>query len=363
MFLRNITLQDYRNYSHLQLEFSPHINVIYGLNAQGKSNLIEAIAYLVAGKSFRGHHERDLVQEGKPYFLVEGQIESATSHQLKITWNPRDGKHYFVDGNGVRGIRRYMGYFHAVVFEPKDVLFFQEEPRIRREFVDDEYGTLSPSYYFVTQQYLKVLKERNEALKTVVDEVLDRVYRERLAQLGLEIRSKRQLFLKELGKHLSTYFTAIYGEELSVELQYLPQVPMNIHTVEDCFGYWETYTDQEHRIQQTQVGPHRDDFRVVLRGKDIATYGSQGQQRIAVVALKLALIRYIDDHSGTGSIVLLDDVLSELDVVRRSRLIQEVRNHHQVMLTLTSRDVLDNQLLKDARLIEVRQGLLDIKET
>lgn len=363
MFLKSLTLQDYRNYSQLHIELSPHINVIYGLNAQGKSNLIEAIAYLVAGKSFRGHHERDLVQEGKPYFLVEGLVAEGSSRQLKITWNPKDGKHYFVDGSSIRSLRRYIGNFHAVVFEPKDVMFFQEEPRIRREFIDDEYGAISPSYYFAIQQYLTLLKERNEALKTTTDDVLDRVYRERLASLGLEIRTKRKRFLEELGSYFQEFFQGIYGEMLGVELHYLPNVAEHIVSEIDYHAYWQQQLDYEHRLQQTQIGPHRDDFQVLINGKDIAIYGSQGQQRIAVVALKLALIRYIDVHVGSDSIVLLDDVLSELDHVRRNRLIQEVQNHHQVVLTLTQRDVLADTLLMGAKLIEVRQGQIQIKES
>ncbi len=363
MYLKSLTLQDYRNYSQLHIELSPHINVIYGLNAQGKSNLIEAIAYLVAGKSFRGHHERDLVQEGKPYFLVEGQVAEGTSRQLKITWNPKDGKHYFVDGTSIRSLRRYIGNFHAVVFEPKDVMFFQEEPRVRREFMDDEYGAISPSYYFATQQYLALLKERNEALKSTMDDILDRVYRERLVTLGLEIRTKRKRFLEELGRYFQEFFQGIYGEMLRIELNYLPNIPESYVSEGEVHAYWMQTLDHEKRLQQTQVGPHRDDFQVLLNGKDIAIYGSQGQQRIAVVALKLALIRYIDVHVGSDSIVLLDDVLSELDHVRRNRLIQEVQNHHQVVLTLTQRDILADTLLNEATIIEVQQGQIQIKES
>lgn len=360
--LTHLHLQDYRNYSHLQLLLSEKINVIYGLNAQGKSNLVEAIAYLATGRSYRGHQERDIVRHDAAYFVVEGELSGGSAKNLKITWNPKDGKTFFLDRQLVKGSRNYLGRFHAVVFEPRDVLFFQDEPRARRAFLDDEIAVVSPSYEYALQQYQILLKERNEILKSGYDEILDCVLIERLIALGMEIRTKRLQFLNKLEEELKIAFAAIYDDQLPIAIQYLPNVPNSIEDSHQYEQYWKGYADTEKRVQQTQVGPHRDDFIVLIDGKNIAVFGSQGQQRIAVVALKLALIRYIQAISGVDSVVLLDDVLSELDTIRRQRLLNEVKNHHQVIITLTQPEVIHASLLDDVKFIEVKQGKVITKE-
>ena len=360
--LTKLHLQDYRNYSHLELALSDKINVIHGLNAQGKSNLVEAIAYLATAQSYRGHHERDLVRYDAPYFLVEGELSRGSTKNLKITWNPVNGKSYFVDRQPVKGVRKYLGHFHAVVFEPKDVMFFQDEPRARRAFMDDELSLLSPSYDYALQQYQALLKERNELLKGMYDSLLDDVMRSRMIALGIELRHKRAEFLDKLNGLLQQAFSAIYGEDLHIEIAYLPNVPLTIPDNESYLAHWQQHLITEQRIQQTQVGPHRDDFQVSIGKKNVAVFGSQGQQRMAVVSLKLALLRYMSEVSGIESVVLLDDVLSELDEIRRHRLLSEVKNHHQVIITLTQPDVIHDSLLDEARFIEVSNGKVFTEE-
>jgi DNA replication and repair protein RecF len=221
---------------------------------------------------------------------------------------------------------------------------------------------LSPSYDYALQQYQTLLKERNELLKGMYDQLLDDVMRSRMIALGIELRHKRAEFLNKLNGLLQQAFSSIYGDGLQIDITYLPNVAFTVRDVESYLTHWQQHLATEQRVQQTQVGPHRDDFQVNIGKKNVAVFGSQGQQRMAVVSLKLALLRYMSEVSGIESVVLLDDVLSELDEIRRHRLLSEVKNHHQVIITLTQPDVIHDSLLDEARFIEVSNGKVFTEE-
>lgn len=343
MLLRRLELSNFRNYSELNLEPSAGLNVFVGDNAQGKSNLLEGIAMLGTGKSFRTAHDGDTVRTSAESAVVCGEADSrAGSINLACTierWQRGARKRFTVNARRVR-YSSYLGKIRIVTFVPADLQLAAGTPSVRREFLNAALAQSEPRYYFELARYRKVLQQKNAMLRGAVDydpELLA-VYDRALIDAGAEIMLARVQFVGAIaGNAGRAHERFAQGERL--EIRYAPNVAFQEETLDAIGAALEVRMRQVFDVERSRksalVGPHRDDLSLSLDGISLAAYGSQGQQRTAVLALKVAEYTVMRERSGEAPLLLLDDVLSELDEDRATAFLGEIGMYDQAFVTAT----------------------------
>ncbi|SHE86633.1 DNA replication and repair protein RecF [Seinonella peptonophila] len=360
--IQSLQVKEYRNIQSAQLDFSSDLQLFIGLNAQGKTNLLESIFLLALGKSHRTRSHRDLIQFGKPFAVVAATIQKPhTTDHVRIVLSEK-GKR--IEKNGVEQPRlsQYVGTLPAVLFSPEDLELVKGSPRVRRRFLDMEIGQVSPTYIYQLNQYQQLIQQRNRLLKDPVpSESILEVLDQQLVQFSIPIWKRRLLFLNSLKVWAKETYQMIADEKETLEVYYQPSTTqLSQHESAE----WEDMLSQEIRQIRTKelrrrttlIGPHRDDLRLEVAGVDVGAFGSQGQQRTAALALKLAELELIREEIGYYPILLLDDVLSELDDSRRSHLLKKIQGRVQTFVTATSLEGLDAQTVSRAAIYQVAQG-------
>jgi DNA replication and repair protein RecF len=330
--LVSLTLRNYRNYARLQLELGPHLNVFLGQNAQGKTNLLESVAILALSSSPRARRESDLIGPLSAAATVEAVAESS-GRRVELSFQvareaDRTQKSIRVDGVARRAVD-LPGEVQATLFWPEDLSLVKGGPEHRRRFLNEMLVQVVKGYGRTLARYRRVLDQRNHLLRQVATGQQPRagleLWDEELAALGAELVSARAGAVAELAPLAAAGHAAISsGEQLS--LGYAGPPP-------DLPAALRAALDEDLRRGSTGVGPHRDDLEVAIDGVDARSFASQGQQRTAVVSLKLAESDLIERRSGERPILLLDDVLSELDAARRQELLARVGEGGQVIVT------------------------------
>ena len=344
MNLSKLTLRDFRNYVNLELEFAPGVNLIVGDNAQGKTNLLEAIGYLGSGKSFRAQKTAEMVRFGAEFADMEGQIWAQERLQ-SVRWVLFPGaRRRMLYRNGAKKTTAadVAGLLPSVLFCPEDLMVLKAGAAQRRRLGDHALCGLRPKYDAALTEYNRILDQKSCILKEHLDhpEVLEILpeYNTRLCQIGAQLISYRARFYDSLGKAAAAYHGQFSGglEEFSLEYK-------TVSTVTDPFAPLETLRSQleEHlqshyraelSSQQCLTGPHKDDFDVTLNGISLKSYGSQGQTRTAAISLKLAQRELMGREWGEEPVLLLDDVLSELDAKRQDFVLNQI-DKGQVFIT------------------------------
>ncbi|MBP2002363.1 DNA replication and repair protein RecF [Paenibacillus shirakamiensis] len=366
MFVKNLQLQHYRNYKELRLESFGHVNLMIGRNAQGKTNLLEAMFVLALTKSHRTSKDKELIsfQEQTAYLGAEVDKKYGTI-QLELRLSSQ-GKKAKINGLEQRKLSDFIGALNVVMFAPEDLEIVKGTPGIRRRFLDMEIGQVTPSYLYHLQQYQKVLIQRNNMLKQSYGKVselglmLD-IWNEQLAEHGVKIIKKRKQFIRKLQKWASDIHHGITNGLERLELSYLPsfgdaEEEDEAVLLQQFMIKLSQMKDQEIRRGMTLSGPHRDDITFYINGKEAQTYGSQGQQRTTALSLKLAEIELIHEEIGEYPVLLLDDVLSELDPYRQTQLIETFQSKVQTFITATGVETLQTNKLKDASIFHVQEG-------
>ena len=339
-----ITLRDFRNYESLSLEFAPGVNLIVGDNAQGKTNLLEAIAYLGSGKSFRAQKTGELIRFGADFAEIAGDIYSQERQQT-LRWLLFSGsrpRQIFRNGAKKKTLAEIAGVMSSVLFCPEDLMVLKTGAAPRRRLGDHALCQLRPNYDAALAEYNRILEQKNRILKDHFDnpallEILPE-YNTRLCQVGALLISYRARFYDGLGKAAAKYHGQFSGGNEEFLLQY-----KTVSTVSDPFASIEQLTQelQEHlqrhyraelESAQCLTGPHKDDFDVTLSGIDLKAYGSQGQTRTAAISLKLAQRELMKNQWGQEPVLLLDDVLSELDAARQDFVLNQITGG-QVFIT------------------------------
>lgn len=369
MILEELYLQDFRNYKTLHLSLSPQVNILVGDNAQGKTNVLEAIYLLAMAKSHRTHRDAELIRwEAKQAFIAGQLLRDGRSYALDITLLPK-GKKVRVNRVEKRKISDFVGYLNVVLFAPEDLQLVKGGPQARRRFMDMELGQMSPSYLHHLSQYQKVLLQRNNWLReagkapfqTESMHMLS-IWDEQLARYAATVIIKRLSFLKKLQEFASAIHRQITGEQEELSLFYRSAVLSHEKNGTGLEQYILQELQKRHRhdLQRgtTTLGPHRDDLEVWVNGRNVQIFGSQGQQRTAALSMKLAEIELIRSEVGEYPVLLLDDVLSELDEKRQVQLLQSMGERVQTFISTTSVHGLESFLREQAHVYRVQKGVI-----
>ena len=344
MVLKELFLRDFRNYSELELDFAPGVNLIVGDNAQGKTNLLEAIAYLGSGKSFRANKTAEMVRFGAEFGEIQGKVD-AQQRQQELRWVLfSNGRPRMIYRNGVkkRSAGELAGVLPTVLFCPEDLMVLKSGSAQRRRLADLALCQLRPNYDAALTEYQKILdqktrilkdKEENPALLEILPE-----YNARLCQVGALLISYRARFFDSLGKAAAVYHGQFSGglEDFSLTYKTVSTVIDSFAPVEVLRNQLEEHLQSHYRgelaAMQCLTGPHKDDFDVDLNGISLKSYGSQGQTRTAAISLKLAQRELMGREFGEEPVLLLDDVLSELDAKRQDFVLNQI-DRGQIFIT------------------------------
>ena len=341
MQIKQLNLKNFRNHQSLSFDFSERINAITGPNAVGKTNIVESIYYLSLAKSFRTDEDTDLIKKNQDKAEINATIvEGEITRKIKVIIT-RSGRFVMINGKPISNRQELFKVVNVILFQPKDVMLFSGPPMDRRNFLDISISKKSSIYLDYISRYKKVLKERNDLLKAdQINQTLLDVTTEMLVKLSGSIISYRQMYVKDINDILNKITRALTGENGTFELKYYPFVPYDANFTDNARKAFKRAEESDFKHKQTSIGIHREDISIGLNGRDIATFGSQGENRIAALALKLSPYFLIDDKDKRP-IVVLDDVMSELDSNHQNRLIKFLKKFNQVFITGTNLNIQD----------------------
>ncbi|WP_082231958.1 DNA replication/repair protein RecF [Halobacillus massiliensis] len=372
MHIQELSLRSYRNYDQLSLTFDHTINVIIGENAQGKTNLMEAIYALAFTRSHRTPRDKELIQWDAEYAKIKGSVfKRNRKFPLEIVFSKK-GKKAKLNHIEQKRLSDYIGALNVVMFAPEDLNLVKGSPQVRRRFIDMEIGQIQPRYIYHLGQFQKVLKQRNHLLKELqrkpkADRTMLYVLTDQLIEHAVTIVERRFKFLRLLRSWAAPIHKGISRNLEDLEIAYDASVKvseeMDLETIRTSFE--EKFREIESKEVErgtTLAGPHRDDLVFFVNGKDVQTYGSQGQQRTTALSLKLAEIELIHSEVGEYPILLLDDVLSELDDYRQSHLLHTIQGKVQTFVSTTSIEGIEHEALKEAEIFHVTDGAIDVQK-
>ena len=365
LVLRELGLVNYRNYKNAHFGFNPHLTIIYGENAAGKTNLLEAVRVLSTGSSHRNSPDRELINWDEEESRIAAEMDyGRKQYQAELRISKTKRKSLVVNKVKLRKHFEEQGFFPSVIFTPDDLKIVKEGPENRRGFIDSIASQYDRAYEYHKNRYQKILAQRNSLLKTAPErekclDTLD-LWDEHLAESGAIILSKRFEFIKEL--------TVLFGESIEkidansvFELGYLPSPSFDdpdTLLLKDVFiSELRGSRINDMNRGATGVGPHRDDLLISIDGRDARSFASQGQQREITLALKIAEYALLREKIGKFPILLLDDVMSELDSTRRAHVYKFLADNAQSVITTTDLFDIEKDMLESATIIEIENGV------
>jgi DNA replication and repair protein RecF len=366
--VESLELNQYRNIAELALACPGELHFFVGPNAQGKTNLLESLYVLSLGKSHRTRHHKELIRFGAKGARIKAKARKGEQLiRLEVELSEK-GKKVIRNGIEQAKLSQYIGSLPSVLFAPEDLAIVKGSPQVRRRFLDMEIGQISPSYVWHLTQLNKLLVQRNSLLKQMAQKqmksspLLD-VLDEQLIELSVQLWTKRLQFLKLLTRWAKEIHGAITAGKEDLEIRYISSLNLPEEAGAEEWGeamrrLLPAWREREMTRGSTLIGPHRDDLSLAVGGVDLHAFGSQGQQRTAALSLKLAEIELIHQETGHFPILLLDDVLSELDDVRKTHLLEAIRGRVQTFVTTTNLEGIDSRTLERAIIYQVRQGMI-----
>ena len=381
MYLKSLELIQFRNYQEQKVEFLAPKTILVGDNAQGKTNLIEAVGLLSTLKSHRVRRDRNLIQDGKTAGRITGYLERhGTGVELAISLRSNGRRTCKVNGDTCRKQMDFLGTLNSVQFSSLDLELVRGGPERRRNWLDSLLVQLEPVYSNILQQYNKVMRQRNALLKELKKESSQSIspnyqnlkynselpiWDAQLAAVGAKVTARRSRALELLAPMAVAWHSAISGESEVLEIKYLPNVEamQDAAIQNDPEQRAKAFLDkiQEKAIAEqyqgtTLVGPHRDEIVFFLNQQPVREYGSHGQQRTLVLALKLAELKLIEEVVGEPPILLLDDVLAELDPNRQNQLLDAIQDRFQTLITTTHLDSFAREWIDSSQILSVKAG-------
>ena len=358
MRTKQLALKNFRNYDLAHFTFSDSTNVLIGKNAQGKTNLIEAIYLLSIAKSFRTRSNDEMIKFDKEFARILGQVETkSVLRDLEMILFSQ-GKQAKINNTKCNKTSEFVGHFNVVVFTPDDLFFVKGSPKNRRRFMDIELSKLSTVYLSYLNTYQHYLKERNQYLKKAnftqkKDDTYLSIITEQMIEALVEIATRRNAFIKQINIYANDIYKQIAGSDEQISIKYDTFFDIEHYSKNDLLEFYKKNEDRDYKLSITNHGIHKDDLIILLNEKEASQFASQGQQRSIVLAIKVALLKYIYKEIGEYPVLLLDDVLSELDVNRQNLLLDLVSDDIQTFITTTSIDGIKHEVIKKAKKIEI----------
>jgi len=358
MYIKKIKLENFRNYETQEIIFNKNINNIFGDNAQGKTNILEAIYLSSLGKSFRTSKDKELIKMGENYSIIEVEY-SKSDRNGKIKIEILDKKNIFINGVKIKKLSELLGIIHIVIFTPDDINILKDGPSQRRRFLDIFIGQLRPNYIYCLNMYLKALEQKNNYLKQIKlenksEQFLD-IWDEKIAEYAEKVFKYRFEFINKIKEKIKLVHNSITENNENIDIQYLSD-----------FDNKENFIKKLKNNRKLDIikgystkGVHRDDFNIYINDNLVNVYGSQGQHRTAILSLKMSELKVINDEIGENPILLLDDFMSELDEKRRKNFLKNIKDT-QVLVTCTDKLYIENL---NYNVYNVQQGKINKKNT
>jgi len=357
MIIKSIELADFRNYDSLSLQFDKGTNILYGDNAQGKTNILEAIYLSATTKSHKGSKDKDIINFAKEEAHIRSYIEKE-GVEFKIDMHLRKNKTkgIAINNQKIKKAAELLGLLNVVFFSPEDLSIIKNGPAERRRFVDMELCQLDNFYLYNLNHYNQIVNQRNKLLKDMVfqpelRETLN-IWDSQLISYGSKIIERRKLFVEQLNEIIYEIHKKLSGDKEELYIQYEPDV-----LIESYETKMRISQEKDIKLKQTSVGPHRDDFCFKVGDIDIRKFGSQGQQRTAALSLKLSEIELVKKITKDIPVLLLDDVLSELDSNRQNYLLNSIGDI-QTIITCTGLDEFINNRFEINKIYKVSNGVV-----
>lgn len=355
MIIKALELNQFRNYEQLELSFDAGTNILYGDNAQGKTNILEAIYLSATTKSHKGSKDKEMIQFGKEEahirtILLKNDLEQRIDMHLRSSRT----KGIAIDGSKIKKAAQLLGLLNVVFFSPEDLSIIKNGPAERRHFIDMELCQLDSFYLYNLNHYNKIVNQRNSLLKDlfVNPDLRDTlsIWDSQLLSYGSKIIERRKLFIEQLNEIIYEIHNQLSGGREHIQIYYEPNVD-----VDEYEKKMKSRQEVDIRLKQTTVGPHRDDFSFMADHVDIRKFGSQGQQRTAALSLKLSEIELVKKITGDTPVLLLDDVLSELDSNRQNYLLNYIKDI-QTIITCTGLDEFVNNRFTINKVFQIVKG-------
>ncbi len=351
MWINKIKIKNFRNYEEEEINLENNVNIFYGENAQGKTNIIEAIFLCSMGKSFRAKKDKEMIKLEKENALIEIEYEKS-DRDGKIKIELSNKKSVYVNGIKIKKLSELLGNIHIVIFTPDDINILKGGPQNRRRFLDIMISQLKPNYMHNLNLYLKTLEQRNNYLRQIKeegkDESLLEIWDEKLAEYAYNVSSYRNYFIEKIKNKIKNIHNEITDYKEEIEIKYITECLEKNKYLE--------LLKQRRKLDIikgfTTKGVHRDDFMIYINKKELDIYGSQGQHRTAILSLKLSELNIINEEIGEYPILLLDDFMSELDKKRRNHFLEKIENT-QVIITCTDKIDVEN---KNILIYNVKDG-------
>ncbi|MDD6695261.1 MAG: DNA replication/repair protein RecF [Firmicutes bacterium] len=358
MIIKSIKLENFRNYENLELSFEKGTNILYGDNAQGKTNVLEAVYLSATTKSHKGSKDKEIIRFGQDEAHIRTNLDKeGMEYRVDMHLKKSKSKGIAVNGQHLKKAAQLLGLLNVVFFSPEDLSIIKNGPSERRRFVDMELCQIDKYYLYNLNQYNKIVNQRNKLLKdfyhnTDIYETLH-VWDMQLVTYGKQIIERRKEFVDQLNEIIYGIHKNLSGGREELVIVYEPD------TEAENFEYeLQKFREKDIKYKMTSVGPHRDDFSFVVNGVDIRKYGSQGQQRTAALSLKLSEIELVKKVTGDNPVLLLDDVLSELDSNRQNYLLNNIGNI-QTIITCTGLDEFINNRFSIDKIFKVTNGRIE----
>ncbi|WP_461207537.1 DNA replication/repair protein RecF [Clostridium sp. DL1XJH146] len=358
MYVKYLELKNYRNYEILSMKFNKKTNILVGDNAQGKTNILESIYYCSLGKSHRTNKDKELINwKNKESYISVYVAKERLDKKIDIKIFKEGKKGAKINSIKINSFSELIGTFNVVMFSPEDLKIVKESPSYRRRFLDIELCKMNKKYYYSLLNYNKVLGERNATLRKWNNNtsILLDVYDKQLCDFGEYIIKCRIDYLKKLNIISKNLHEKITSEQEFIKINYISSIKNFNKIKEQLLNEFKENRQRDIEKRITSSGPHRDDFSIYINDVDTRKYGSQGQQRTAILTIKFASLQIIKDSIGEYPVLLLDDVLSELDVKRQKFILNSI-NDYQTIITCTGIEDIKKYLHKDISVFNIING-------